>query len=193
MLRALFRTFFKGVKLLLLLAIAVVIYSYYRTGRLPYIQESVEDAAVTASVKAAMALHRDLAQRAIRVEARSGNVTLRGSVGVEEEKKQATAIAQNVPGVRSVENLLEVTVAPSYRAASRSLGETIDDATVLAKIRAVLSLDRQTKPLDIQVSVRDGIVTLEGTLPSAELRGRVIERVESVDGVERIVDRLQTN
>ncbi|HEY7820614.1 MAG TPA: BON domain-containing protein, partial [Vicinamibacteria bacterium] len=101
MLRALFRTFFKGVKLLLLLAIAVVIYSYYRTGRLPYIQESVEDAAVTASVKAAMALHRDLAQRAIRVEARSGNVTLRGSVGVEEEKKQATAIAQNVPGVRS--------------------------------------------------------------------------------------------
>jgi hyperosmotically inducible protein len=184
MLRALFRTFFKGVKLLLLLAIAVVIYSYYRTGRLPYIQESVEDAAVTASVKAAMALHRDLAQRAIRVEARSGNVTLRGSVGVEEEKKQATAIAQNVP---------EVTVAPSYRAASRSLGETIDDATVLAKIRAVLSLDRQTKPLDIQVSVRDGIVTLEGTLPSAELRGRVIERVESVDGVERIVDRLQTN
>jgi osmotically-inducible protein OsmY len=113
-------------------------------------------------------------------------------VGAEEEKRQATAIAQNVPGVRSVENLLDVTVAPSYRAASRTLGETLDDATILAKIRAVLSLDRQTKPLDIEVIVRDGVVTLEGTLP-AELRSRVIERVESVAGVEKIVDRLETN
>jgi osmotically-inducible protein OsmY len=193
MLRAMVRAFFKGIKLLFLLAIAAVIYSYYRTGRLPYIQESVEDAAVTASVKASMALHRDLAQRAIRVEARSGNVILRGSVGAEEEKRQATTIAQNVPGVRSVENLLDVTVAPSYRAASRTLGETLDDATVLAKIRAVLSLDRQTKPLDIEVIVRDGVVTLEGTLPAVELRARVIERVESVAGVEKIVDRLETN
>lgn len=189
MLRALFRTFFRGILVLFLVVVAAAVYTYYRTGRLPYIQRVVEDAAMAASVKAALALHRDLASRAIRVEARSGSVILRGTVTVEEEKIQAASIAESVDGVRSVENLLEVGAAPSVPA-SRSLGDTLDDATLLAKVTAALSLDRQTKPLGIQVSVRDGTVVLEGKVPSDELHNRVLERVSGVSGVEQIDDRL---
>jgi osmotically-inducible protein OsmY len=192
MIRALFRMLFKGVQVLLLLAVAVGVYTYYRTGRIPYIQEALEDAAVAASVKAAMAVHHSLASRPIRVEARSGSVILRGSVGAEEEKIQAASIAESVVGVRSVENLLEVSAAPPA-SASRSLGRTIDDAAILAKIRTALSLDRQTKPLAIEVTVRNGAVVLEGTLPSEELRNRVLERVEAIDGVVTVEDRLTTD
>jgi osmotically-inducible protein OsmY len=188
-LRGLLRAFFRGVLVLLLLAGAAAVYTYYRTGRLPYIQRVVEDAAVAASVKAAMALHRDLASRAIRVEARSGSVILRGTVGAEEEKLQATTIAESVEGVRAVENLLEVSAAPAA-SASRSIGQTLDDAALLAKVRAALSLDRQTKSVAVEVSVRDGTVVLEGTVPSDDVRIRVLERVQGVEGVENVDDRL---
>lgn len=189
MLRALVRTFFKGILVLLLLAIGAALVILYRSGRLPYVQEAVEDAAVAASVKAAFALHRDLASRTIRVEARSGSVTLRGTVGAESEKSEAAAIAESVEGVRSIENLLEIGAAPEIPA-SRSLGETIDDAALLAKVRAALQLDKETKPLAIEVSVRGGTVVLEGRVPEEGLRRRAVERVARVSGVEKVDDRL---
>jgi hyperosmotically inducible protein len=190
-LRALLRTFFRGVLVLFLVAVAGAFYYLYRSGGLPYVQEAVEDATVVASVKAACALNRDLAERAIRVEARSGNVILRGTVAAESEKAEATSIAQNVEGVRSVENLLDIDPdLPPPSESRRSLGEAIDDTALLAKVRTALRLDRQTRPLPLQVSVRGGTVVLEGRMPSEELRTRVLERVASVVGVERVDDRM---
>jgi osmotically-inducible protein OsmY len=191
-LRALLRTFFRGILVLFLVAIAGSLYYLYRSGRLPYVQEVVEDAAVVASVKAAYALNRDLADRAIRVEARSGNVILRGAVGTESEKSAASAIAESVEGVRAVENLLEIesSLTPESRI-SRSLGETIDDAALLAKVRTALRLDKETRPLRLEVSARSGTVVVEGSVPSQGLRTRVLERVASVSGVETVDDRMQ--
>jgi osmotically-inducible protein OsmY len=191
-LRALLRTFFRGLLVLFLVALAGTLYYLYQSGRLPYVQEAVEDATLVASVKAACALNRDLAGRAIRVEARSGNVTLRGMVASDSEKAAAGSIAENVAGVRSVENLLSIDPAlPGPSESSRSLGEAIDDAALLAKVRAALRLDRETKDLPIAVSVRDGTVTLEGRVPSEELRKRLVERVGSVSGVEKVDDRMR--
>lgn len=176
---------------LLLLAAALSVYYLYRSGRLPYVQRAVEDAAVVASVKAAYALNRDLAERAIRVEARSGNVTLRGAVGTESEKTQAGSIAESVEGVRSVENQLEIDAGlEAGERISRSLGETIDDAALLAKVSAALRLDRETRPLDLEVSARGGTVRIAGEVPSEEARKRVLERVGSVSGVERVDDQM---
>ena len=192
MLRALLRTFFRGILVLFLVGVAASLYYLYRSGRLPFLQEAVEDAAVVASVKAAYALNRDLAERAIRVEARSGNVILRGTVGRESEKSQAASIAESVEGVRSVENLLEIDpgLAPKVQS-SRSLGEAIDDAALLAKVRAALRLDKETRALPLEVSARGGTVVLEGRVPSEELRKRVLERVSSVSGVEKVDDQMR--
>jgi len=191
-LRALLRTFFRGILVLFLVGVAASLYYLYRSGRLPFLQEAVEDAAVVASVKAAYALNRDLAERAIRVEARSGNVILRGTVGRESEKSQAASIAESVEGVRSVENLLEIDpgLAPKVQS-SRSLGEAIDDAALLAKVRAALRLDKETRALPLEVSARGGTVVLEGRVPSEELRKRVLERVSSVSGVEKVDDQMR--
>ena len=191
-LRALLRTFFRGILVLFLVAVFGSIYYLYRNGRLPYVQEAIEDAAVVASVKAAYALNRDLAYRAIRVEARSGNVTLRGAVRTETERSDAASIAKSVEGVRSVENLLDIDsgLAPQAQS-SRSLGETIDDAAVLAKVRTALRLDKETRPLSLEVSVRGGTVVLAGRVPSEESREKVLERVASVSGVEKVDDRMQ--
>ncbi|HEY7697229.1 MAG TPA: BON domain-containing protein [Vicinamibacteria bacterium] len=192
MIHALFRLLFRGLLALVLLAGAAFVYYLYRSGSLPYVQEAVEDAAVVASVKAAFALNRDLAERTIRVEARAGNVILHGKVAAESEKKTAYSIAESVEGVRSVENLLEVDADLGSKSGSgRSFGEAIDDTALLAKVRAALRLDRETKELSLEVSVRDGTVVLEGLVPSQELRRRVVARVASVSGVEKVEDRMR--
>lgn len=192
MLRALLRTFFRGILVLFLVAIVGSVYYLYREGRLPYVQEAVEDAAVVASVKAAYALDRDLAERAIRVEARSGNVTLRGSVRTEEEQTDAASIAGSIEGVVSVDNLLDVDPSvPSSAPSSRSLGEAIDDAALLAKVRTALSLDRETRPLSLELSVRGSRVGVAGEVPSEDVRKRVLERLLRVRGVEKVDDQTR--
>lgn len=193
MLGALLRTFFRGLLVLFLVAVAGSIYYLYRAGRLPYVQDAVEDAAVVARVKAAFALNRDLAERAIRVEARAGNVILRGTVATELEKSEAASVAESIEGVLSVENLLAIASGLGFEEpSSRTLGETIDDAALLAKVRAALKLDKETKGLSLELTVRAGTVEVAGSVPSEELRKTVLERVESVSGVEKVLDRMRS-
>jgi osmotically-inducible protein OsmY len=193
MLRALFRAFFRGVVALVLLAAAASIYYLYRGGYFPAVRRAIEDTTIVGSVKAAYALHRDLAQRAIRVEADAGRVALSGKVATEKEKAEAEDLAEGVDGVVAVANGLEVQPGLATEAASdeRSLGEQLDDVTLLAKIKTALRLDRETKTLDLEVEVRDGIVHLRGRVPDDARRVRVIERVRAVEGVERIEERLE--
>lgn len=192
MLRALFRAFFRGVIALVLLAAAASVYLLYRGGYFPAVRKAVEDTTIVGSVKAAYAVHRDLARRAIRVEADSGRVALSGEVATEKERAEAEDLALGVDGVVAVENGLEV--QPGLATAvedSRSLGEQLDDVALLAKIRTALRLDRQTKPLDLEVEVREGVVHLRGRVPDDELRLRVIDRVRAVSGVETIEETLE--
>ena len=192
MLRALFRAFFRGVIALVLLAAAASVYLLYRGGYFPAVRKAVEDTTIVGSVKAAYALHRDLARRAIRVEADAGRVALSGKVATEKEKAEAEDLARGVDGVVAVENGLDV--QPGLATAvedSRSLGEQIDDVALLAKIKTALRLDRQTKPLDLEVEVREGVVRVRGRVPDDELRLRVIDRVRAVSGVETIEETLE--
>jgi len=58
-------------------------------------------------------------------------------------------------------------------------------------VRTSLRLDKETRPLRLEVSVRGGTVVVEGSVPSQSLRTRVIERVASVSGVETVDDRMR--
>jgi osmotically-inducible protein OsmY len=192
-LRALLRTFFRGLLVLVLLLAAGSLYYLYKAGRLPYVQQAVEDAALAASVKAAFALDRDLAARTLRVEAHAGSVTLRGMVRTEEEQSQAVAVARSVEGVLFVEELLDLDPAlePAEETGARSLGETIDDAALSAKVRAALELDRETSDLPLELTVRAGTVVVSGRVPSEEARERAIDRISRVSGVENVLDRTR--
>lgn len=194
MIGALIRTFLKGIFVVVLLAAGLAAYYLYRSGSLPFLQEAVEDATMVGSVKAALAIHRDLAHRVIRVEADRGRVVLSGKVASETEKTEAAGLAESVDGVSAVANRLEVDpiLAHETRAVDdRSLGERLDDVALLAKVRAALRLDRETRPLDLEVSVRAGSVLLRGTVGSEEMRKRVLDRVAAVGGVSTLEDELE--
>ena len=91
---------------------------------------------------------------AIAVSAKDGNVTLRGTVGSLREKREAYKAAQRVFGVISVDNQLQVRLLTD-------LGRL--DADIRGDILQALMLDSLV-PKTVDASVKDGYVTLTGTV-----------------------------
>jgi len=71
--------------------------------------EAVGDMAITASVRAALALQKDFDLfGGIDVSTEGGVVTLRGSVADDEQRRLAGLIARGIEGVREIVNDLEL-------------------------------------------------------------------------------------
>ena len=70
--------------------------------------EVVDDSTITTKVKAKLFSDESLSGFAISVETFKGEVTLTGAVESEQQKSDATEIAQSVHGVRQVNNLLKI-------------------------------------------------------------------------------------
>ncbi len=70
--------------------------------------QKVDDAAITAKVKAALLASNDVSGTAISVETNAGRVVLSGQVKDQAQIDRAVATARNVDGVVDVENRLLV-------------------------------------------------------------------------------------
>src|SRR6266550_3771408 len=109
-----------------------------------------------------------------------GSITLRGTVGSFRQKREAKKAAERVYGVTKVTNDLDV----------RLLTEHLrDDADLRGDVLQALMLDA-TVPTTIEVSVRDGMVTLTGTAERYYQREEaefVAGNVLGVTGVENDV------
>lgn len=70
--------------------------------------EYIDDAAITAKVKAALVKDSRVSAAQVQVETFRGNVQLSGFVDSEAERTHAGTVASTVAGVREVSNRLEV-------------------------------------------------------------------------------------
>ena len=71
-------------------------------------KEAVTDATITTKVKTAFAMDKDVSAIKINVDTDKGVVKLSGKVKSKEEADKAASLAQEVQGVVSVNNTLEV-------------------------------------------------------------------------------------
>ena len=109
-----------------------------------------------------------------------GQVTLLGSVTSNVEKVEATNLASQVPGVKSVDNEIRVIFE-----LSRPDHEIADD--VLAKINRDVYLAR----MPIKVSVKDGNVSLNGSVGNAFQKERAYNDAFLVDNVVDVDNHLK--
>ena len=65
-----------------------------------------------------------------------------------------------------------------------------DDETLLQKVRSE-ALGYMDEKRDVEVDIRDGHVTVQGTVDGEESHRRVLDRIKAVDGVNAIEDRLE--
>ena len=74
-------------------------------------------------------------------------------------------------------------------AAARAAASS-DDGTVTVKVKGALMTDPALKPLEIEVSTKDGVVTLTGAVDSPVQKERAAQIAQSVSGVQSVVDNL---
>lgn len=74
---------------------------------------------------------------------------------------------------------------------AESAGQYIDDSAITTTVKAKLVDADQLNALKIDVDTRDGIVTLEGTVPSQTARDLASGIASNVDGVQSVNNRLE--
>ena len=78
-------------------------------------------------------------------------------------------------------------------ACGKSVGETIDDATITAKVKTALLNDPQVGGLRIDVDTTLGVVTMSGTVKSTAEEQHAVQLAHAVDGVRDVKSTLQVN
>ncbi|MGH7321167.1 MAG: BON domain-containing protein [Candidatus Rokuibacteriota bacterium] len=148
--------------------------------------QNVDDAKITAAVKGKLAGEKFSTVTRIDVDTNLGTVYLTGNVESAAMKARAVALARDVQGVRQVVDNLRI-----QEVATRTPGQTIDDASITVSVKTKLAAERAATLTKVDVDTRNGIVTLNGNVESEGMRRRAAELAISVDGVRQVVNNLR--
>ena len=117
----------------------------------------------------------------IKIRSKDGVVTLTGSVSEESHKSLARETVADLPGVKSVDNKLEV---KGERPAENS------DTWVHMKVKTALLFHRNVSGLQTEIDVKDGIVTLRGEAASQAQKDLTSEYAKDVEGVKDVKNEM---
>lgn len=120
----------------------------------------------------------DASQVFVEVDA-EGTVTLRGTVPTRTARFSAEADARMTPDVVTVENELKV-----------DRPKIVPDQELMSNVTEMLGWASEVDSSQIAVTVRSGIVTLEGPVPSYWEKERAKELAANVTGVVEVIDEL---
>jgi hyperosmotically inducible protein len=76
---------------------------------------------------------------------------------------------------------------------TRSAGETLDDATVTAKVKTALARDPATSAYKIEVESYRGDVQLNGFVQTADMKSAATRVAKSVNGVKKVSNNLEVS
>ena len=148
--------------------------------------EYIDDATITAKVKSALIADPVAQAHEVKVETYRGVVQLSGFVGSQSGREAAVKVAQGVKGVKSVHDNLEV------KPMDRTVGETVDDSVVTARVKTALVDNPVTKAGQINVDTANGVVQLSGFVDSPNEKNTAAEVARSVPGVRLVQNELET-
>ena len=76
-------------------------------------------------------------------------------------------------------------------AAGRTIGQIIDDAAIVAEVKAKLTADKLSNLTKIDVKSDAGVVTLGGSVDSEERRARAAQIASGVNGVKTVLNNIE--
>lgn len=139
-----------------------------------------EDVFIQRQVEEALKNARLLRNADIRIETKNGEVILHGFVDVLAEKWKAGEIASQIPGVAAVDNSLTV-----------ALDRQLEDDEIAEQIQEEFLADPRTDLHQITVSVKGGVVYLEGDVGSVAEVETAKELSARVQGVKDVISYLK--
>jgi osmotically-inducible protein OsmY len=117
----------------------------------------------------------------IRIDSKAGVVTLRGVVTEDFHRSLAKETVAGLPGVKSVDNRLEVKGDPP---------SANSDAWLRDKVKTTLLFHRSVSAVTTEVAVKDGIVTLRGNAVSEAQKDLTTECAKDVEGVKDVINEI---
>jgi len=141
-----------------------------------------EDARLNAAIKGKLVEEQiDLAN--VGVDTQGGYVYLSGAVPTSEQKTRAEHIARGALAASPITNWVVVN-----RLQIRPL---TDDAVVTSSVKGRLMNDRSINASQIGVDTQQGVVSLYGSVPSADHKMRAELLARDTQGVRQVVNNLQ--
>ncbi|WP_438395861.1 BON domain-containing protein [Caballeronia sp. DA-9] len=106
---------------------------------------------------------------------------------------KSTQFLKAAGGIACVVFALNVNAQTATHAtgASTSIGTKVDDSAITTKVKAELLGAKNVKSTHIHVKTRAGIVSLTGTVPTADDKTGAEDVVAKVDGVESVKNHLK--
>jgi osmotically-inducible protein OsmY len=84
-------------------------------------------------------------------------------------------------------------VLPFVAACGKTVGETIDDATITTRVKTAFINDKDVGALRIDVDTFKGVVTLSGRVKSKEEEAKAIALARGIRGVVDVKSTLQVD
>jgi hyperosmotically inducible protein len=147
----------------------------------PELYASKMDDRIESSAKKSYVFKTYLMGDDIKIESKNGVVTLTGTVSEESHKSLAQETVASLPGVKSVDNKLEV---KGERHAENS------DLWLKAKVKTMLLFHRNLSATKTEVDIKDGIVTLRGNADSEAQKELTAEYIKDVEGVKEVRNEM---
>jgi hyperosmotically inducible protein len=138
------------------------------------------DVDIVASARNSYVFRVLLAGDAVTPHARNGAVTLTGNVTEGSHKMLAQDTASALPGVRSVDNQIEVKGGPAENS----------DAWLHLRVKATLSIHQSVSTAKTVVEVKSGVVTLKGEAATEAQKEQVADYVFAVNGVRSVTNEM---
>ncbi len=140
-----------------------------------------EDSRIESAIKNSYVFKTHLKSEGIKVESKDGKVTLSGNVSDESYKDMAQDVAQGIPGVKNVDNKIEV---------KGEKHEPASDGWISMKVKAMLLFHRNVSGTKTKVHVKDGIVTLQGEAESEAQKDLTTQYAKDIEGVKEVKNEM---
>jgi osmotically-inducible protein OsmY len=144
------------------------------------VQASKMDNRIESSAKNSYVFKTYLQADDINVQSEDGTVTLTGTVSEESHKSLAQETVADLPGVKSVDNMLEVE--------GESPAE-MSDAWITAKVKTIFLFHRNVSAIT-EVKTKDGVVTLQGKAANEAQKDLTTEYAKDVEGVKGVNNEM---
>lgn len=160
--------------------------------------EIVDDATITTVVKSKLLWSKHTDGMITAVDTTSGTVTLRGAAESAQARELAGRLAMNTDGVVAVDNQLVVngtkpTAVAATKAATKETARDMSDNWITTKVKSTFMFSTNVRGSDIDVSTKDGIVTLTGKVHSGAERDLAVELANNVRGVKSVQSKGLTS
>jgi len=139
---------------------------------------TVNESWITAKTKLALLADGRVPSTAVSVETKDHMVFLRGKVENDDQKQAAQDIARGIDGVQAVRNELQVVPGSTKKLVAAK------DDEITRQVKSRFESDAKLKSLSVRTD--NGVVTLEGKLPSITDSVRASQTAREVPGVRAV-------